>query len=122
MNEPRPTTISALPFERRSRVANSWKTRTGSAALSTVTALVSRIRRVRAAAAARITVGAEALEKFQLLTAHRGENFVHCPVGFCVQINNTGATFFCRDQNGVGRNEPDTAEIGIKLYERFRLV
>src|SRR3954451_1852748 len=49
MNEPRPATISALPFESRSSVANSWNTRTGSAALRTVTALVSRIRRVRAA-------------------------------------------------------------------------
>src|SRR5947199_137025 len=36
MNEPRPATISALPFESRSSVANSWNTRTGSAALSTV--------------------------------------------------------------------------------------
>ena len=53
MNEPRPATISALPFESRSSVANSWNTRTGSAALRTVTALVRRIRRVRAAAAAR---------------------------------------------------------------------
>jgi len=59
MNEPRPATISALPFESRSSVANSWNTRTGSAALRTVTALVRRIRRVRAAAAARIKVGAE---------------------------------------------------------------
>src|SRR6266481_1150248 len=59
MNEPRPATISALPFESKSSVANSWNTRTGSAALSTVTALVRRILRVRAAAAARIIVGAE---------------------------------------------------------------
>src|SRR3954471_20582529 len=59
MNEPRPATISALPFESKSSVANSWNTRTGSAALRTVTALVRRIRRVRAAAAARIKVGAE---------------------------------------------------------------
>src|SRR6266567_2136008 len=59
MKEPRPATISALPFESRSRVANSWNTRTGSAALRTVTALVRRMRRVRAAAAERITVGAE---------------------------------------------------------------
>src|SRR5438445_11698451 len=50
MNEPRPTTISARPWDTRSSVANSWNTRTGSAALSTVTALVRRIRRVRAAA------------------------------------------------------------------------
>src|SRR5256885_9279701 len=59
MNEPRPATISALPFERRSSVANAWNTRTGPAALRPGTALVRRIRRVRAAAAARITVGAE---------------------------------------------------------------
>ena len=52
MDEPRPTTISARPCERRSRVANSWNTRTGSAALSTVTALVRRIRFVREAAGA----------------------------------------------------------------------
>ena len=50
MNEPRPTTISARPCDKRSRVANSWNTRTGSAALSTLTALVSRMRLVRAAA------------------------------------------------------------------------
>src|SRR6266513_6457021 len=59
MNEPRPATISALPCESRSSVANSWNTRTGSAALNTVTALVRRILRVRAPAAARIIVGAE---------------------------------------------------------------
>jgi len=40
-------------------VANSWKSLTGSAALSTVTALVRRIRCVRAAAAARMSGGAE---------------------------------------------------------------
>src|SRR5258706_126575 len=50
MNEPRPTIISTRPCDTRSRVANSWKTRTGSAALSTVTALVRRMRFVRAAA------------------------------------------------------------------------
>ena len=54
MNEPRPTTISARPRDSRSSVANCWKSRTGSIALSTVTALVSRMRRVRAAAAARM--------------------------------------------------------------------
>jgi hypothetical protein len=43
IDEPRPATISARPFEIKSRVANSWKTRTGSAALRTVTALVKRI-------------------------------------------------------------------------------
>ena len=52
MNEPRPTTRSMRPLEIRSSVANCWKTRTGSAALSTVTALPSRMREVRAAAAA----------------------------------------------------------------------
>ena len=59
MNEPRPTTISARPSESRSSVAKLWNTRTGSAALRTVTALESRMRFVRAAAAARMTVGAE---------------------------------------------------------------
>src|SRR5438309_3614112 len=59
MNEPRPTTISARPREMRSSVANSWNRRTGSAALRTATALVKRMRFVRAAAAARITAGAE---------------------------------------------------------------
>lgn len=51
--------ISARPPESRSSVAKSWKTRTGSSELSTVTALVRRIFRVRAAAAARTTAGAE---------------------------------------------------------------
>ena len=59
MNEPRPTIISALPAERRSSVANCWKSRIGTAELSTVTALVSRIRSVRAAAAASTTAGAD---------------------------------------------------------------
>ena len=43
MNEPRPAMISARPPDSRSSVANSWKTRTGSSELSTVTALVSRM-------------------------------------------------------------------------------
>ena len=43
MNEPRPAMISARPPESRSSVAKSWKTRTGSSELSTLTALVSRI-------------------------------------------------------------------------------
>ena len=52
--------ISARPPESRSSVANSWNTRTGSSELSTLTALVSRIRSVeRSAAAARMTAGAE---------------------------------------------------------------
>ena len=56
---PRPTTRSTRPREIRSSVANSWNTRTGSAALSTVTALCSRIREVLAAVAASSTGGAE---------------------------------------------------------------
>jgi hypothetical protein len=51
--------ISARPPERRSRVANSWKTRTGSSELMTLTALVRRMRFVRSAIAARTTAGAE---------------------------------------------------------------
>ncbi len=59
MNEPRPTMISARPALRLSRVANCSKTRTGSSELRTVTALVSRMRWVWGAAAARATAGAE---------------------------------------------------------------
>jgi len=59
MNDPRPATISARPCESRSSVAKLWKTRTGSAALRTVTALVRRMRCVRDAAAAKMTAGAE---------------------------------------------------------------
>ncbi len=59
MNEPRPTTRSMRPFEMMSKVANCWNTRTGSAALNTVTALPSLMRSVRAAAAARMIAGAE---------------------------------------------------------------
>ena len=59
MKEPRPAMISARPPEIRSTSANSWKTRTGSSELSTVTALESRIRSVRAAMAASATAGAE---------------------------------------------------------------
>ena len=51
--------ISARPPESRSSVAKSWKTRTGSSELITVTALVRRIRSVRSAAAASTTAGAE---------------------------------------------------------------
>ena len=57
MNEPRPAMISARPFERRSSVAKSWNTRTGSSELSTVTALVRRMCLVRAAPAASTTAG-----------------------------------------------------------------
>src|SRR5258707_3429549 len=60
MNEPRPATISALPCDRRSIVAKLWNTRTGSAELRTVTALVSRMRLVRTAAGAGMTAGAGA--------------------------------------------------------------
>ncbi len=60
MNEPRPAMISARPLERRSSVENCWNTRTGSSELSTVTALVSLMVFVLAAAAARMTAGAEA--------------------------------------------------------------
>ena len=59
MKEPRPTTRSMRPWEIRSSVANCWKTRTGSSALSTFTALRNRMRSVRAAAAARMIEGAE---------------------------------------------------------------
>ena len=59
MNEPRPAMISARPPEIRSSSANCWNTRTGSSELSTVTALESRIRSVRAAIAARATAGEE---------------------------------------------------------------
>ena len=59
MNEPRPAMISARPPESRSTVAKSWKTRTGSSELSTVTALDSRMRSVFTAAAPRITAGEE---------------------------------------------------------------
>ena len=59
MNEPRPTTISARPCDSKSSVAKLWNTRTGSIALKTVTALVSRIRCVREAAPARMIAGAE---------------------------------------------------------------
>ena len=57
---PAPSTlVSARPPEMRSTVEKSWKTRTGSSELSTVTALVRRIPRVRAAAAARMTAGVD---------------------------------------------------------------
>jgi len=59
MNDPRPAMISARPSEIRSSVANCSNTRTGSSELSTVTALESRIRAVRAAAAASTTTGAD---------------------------------------------------------------
>ena len=61
MNEPRPAMISARPPESRSSVANSWKTRTGSSEESTVTALVSRMRVVRARPRPSTTAGAETM-------------------------------------------------------------
>ena len=57
MNDPRPAMISARPSEMRSMVAKSWNTRTGSSDDSTVTDDVSRMRDVRAAAAASTTAG-----------------------------------------------------------------
>ena len=59
MNEPRPAMISARPPDRRSTVAKLWKTRTGSSELSTVTALLRRMRSVCSATAPRITAGAD---------------------------------------------------------------
>ncbi len=59
MKDPRPAITSARPPESRSSVAKSWKTLTGSAELSTVTALLRRMRCVRAAAAASTTGGEE---------------------------------------------------------------
>ena len=59
MNEPRPAMISARPPERRSSVAKSWNTRTGSSELSTLTALVSRIRWCARRRPASTTAGAE---------------------------------------------------------------
>lgn len=44
---------------------------------------------------------AETLEELQLIASQRGKELVYCPVGFCVQINNAIATFFCRSQNSV---------------------
>ncbi len=59
MKEPRPAMISARPPDRRSTVAKFWNTRTGSSELSTVTALLNRMRSVRSARAPRITAGAD---------------------------------------------------------------
>ena len=60
---------------------------------------------------------AEALEHFQLATVQRREDLGHCLVGLCVQLKNAIATFFCGGQDGVGRNEPDTADGGVKFHE-----
>ena len=51
--------ISALPPDSKSSVAKSWKTRTGSSELNTVTALLRRMYFVRSAAAASATAGEE---------------------------------------------------------------
>ena len=59
MNDPLPAMISARPPEIRSTWAKSWKTRTGSSELSTVTALDRRTRSVCAATAASATAGDE---------------------------------------------------------------
>ncbi len=59
MNEPRPAMISARPPVSRSSVAKSWKIRTGSSELITLTALVRRMWLVVRAAAAKATAGAE---------------------------------------------------------------
>jgi hypothetical protein len=69
-NEPRPAMISTLPPESRSSAAKSWKTRTWSSELSTVTALVSRMRSVRSAAAARTTAGARHREVRPMVLPH----------------------------------------------------
>ncbi len=53
--------ISARPEDKRSTVANSWKTRTGSSELSTVTALDNLIFFVFTAAAPSMIAGAETL-------------------------------------------------------------
>ena len=73
MGRLRLTTISARPSESRSSVANCWNKRTGSVALSTAIALVRRLRRVRAAAAARITRGAD-VEELAFVVFANAEN------------------------------------------------
>ena len=60
MNEPLPTISSARPPDTRSRVTKFWKTRTGSAELSTITALDSLIVFVHPAMVARTISGADA--------------------------------------------------------------
>ena len=69
MNEPRPAMISARPPESRSTSAKSWKTRTGSSELSTVTALERRIRSVVTAAAASAIAGEEIEEVLAVVLA-----------------------------------------------------
>jgi hypothetical protein len=60
VNEPRPTISSARSLESRSRVTKFWNTRTGSAELSTLTALDSLIVLVHPAIVERTISGAEA--------------------------------------------------------------
>ena len=69
MNDPRPAMISARPPESRSTSAKSWKTRTGSSELSTVTALDRRIRSVVTAAAASAIAGEEIEEVLAVVLA-----------------------------------------------------
>ncbi len=77
MKEPRPAMISARPPEIWSRMAKSWKTRTGSSELSTETALVRRMRFVRAAAAASTTAGAETAIVRAVVLAHAEDVEAH---------------------------------------------
>jgi hypothetical protein len=65
---------------------------------------------------------AEPLEKVWLITPNLRENLAYCPVWLRILLNNALAAFFCSGQNDVGRDEPDAAESGIKLYERVRTV
>ena len=60
MNDPRPTISSARPPDNRSSVTKFWNTRTGSAELSTITALDSLIVFVHPAMVARTISGADA--------------------------------------------------------------
>jgi hypothetical protein len=60
VNDPRPAISSARPPESRSNVTKLWYTRTGSAELSTVTALESLIVCVAPAMTASTISGAEA--------------------------------------------------------------
>jgi hypothetical protein len=61
-------------------------------------------------------------EHFQLATVQRRKDLGNCPIGLCLQLKNAIATFFGCHQDGVRRNEPDTGEIRVELYECFRLV
>ena len=100
MDEPRPTTISARPRDSKSRVANSWNKRTGSAALRTVTALVSRMCSVRAAAAPRMTVGAESEELAAVMLADP-ERIEPEPIGVLDLLDQVAETVGCADRKAV---------------------